>query len=170
MVKFVAPKCRAGRRWVARGEYSRGGEGSVRRDSPQFHDAMPNVAVLRYVGRRHRLSRGHHHLVERTAGGEVWVKLLAEFARPAGARIKSFYDGCINVFHTGSSGRNSLGRSSSARPKVLGAHCDLGFYCNSTPVVENDVLLQGTHPHKPPPNSLCSGRQFFACNSHNVNN
>ena len=31
--------------------------------------------------------------------GELWVKLLAEFARPAGAGIEAIHYGGINVFH-----------------------------------------------------------------------
>jgi hypothetical protein len=47
----------------------------------------------------HSFSRGDYHLVKRLAVGKVWVKLPAELARPTGARIKSFHDGWINVFH-----------------------------------------------------------------------
>jgi len=49
--------------------------------------------------RRHRFPRRNYHLVDRTALGELWVKLLAEFASSAGARVETVYHGWINVFH-----------------------------------------------------------------------
>ncbi len=60
---------------------------------------MPDVAIFGEMRTGHSFPRGDYHLVERAAVRKVWVKLPAKLARPAGARIKSFYDGWINVFH-----------------------------------------------------------------------
>jgi hypothetical protein len=40
-----------------------------------------------------------HHLIERTALGELRVELPAEFARPTGACVEAIDDGGIDVFH-----------------------------------------------------------------------
>jgi hypothetical protein len=59
----------------------------------QFQNAVPDVAILGEMRSGHSFPRGHYHLVERAAIGKVRVKLPAELARSAGARVKSFHDG-----------------------------------------------------------------------------
>jgi hypothetical protein len=70
-----------------------------RRDSPQFEDAVTNVAVFGQMRCRRRLSRGGHHLVERAAGRKLRIQFPAKLTRPAGARVEAFHYFWIDVFH-----------------------------------------------------------------------
>jgi len=48
---------------------------------------------------------GGDHLVKRPPLNELGIKLLTEFAAPAGARVKAFHYLSINMFHEASPGR-----------------------------------------------------------------
>jgi hypothetical protein len=77
--------------------------GRVRRrargNAAQVEEAVANVAILCQVGRSSCFAGCGHHLVEGPAIWELRIKLAAEFARAAGAGIKTSHDGRIDVFH-----------------------------------------------------------------------
>lgn len=60
---------------------------------------MPHIPVLRQMRRCRGLTGSGDHLVERSPLNKLWVKLLTEFASPAGASIKAFHYYWINMFH-----------------------------------------------------------------------
>jgi hypothetical protein len=60
---------------------------------------MPHIAILSQMRRSRRLAAGCHHLVEGPPLDKLRVKLAAEFARAAGARVKAFHHRSINMFH-----------------------------------------------------------------------
>jgi hypothetical protein len=65
----------------------------------QFHHSMPDVPILRQMGRCNGLSTGNYHLVKRTTLLKFGIAIPAEFTNPARSGIEAYDDTALNMFH-----------------------------------------------------------------------
>jgi hypothetical protein len=65
----------------------------------QFEHPVPDIAILCQMRGGTSFAAGGHHLIDRTALGELRIEFPAELTRPAGPGVKTIDDGGVNVFH-----------------------------------------------------------------------
>jgi hypothetical protein len=82
---------------------------------------MPDVPILRQMGRSNRLSAGNYHLVKRTALLEFGIAIPAEFTNPARSGIEAYDDTALNMFHE----EGSPGAAKTDAPGFRLVHCSL---------------------------------------------
>jgi hypothetical protein len=65
----------------------------------QFQHSMPDVPILRQMGRCNGLSAGSYHLVKRATLLKFGIAIPAEFTDPARSGIEAYDDTALNMFH-----------------------------------------------------------------------